>query len=589
MFERTPGYNCDDIPGRLPPDLVKDDTNLDEVAEVALAAVKALKTDAVTSDIQWRDWLSLTGQLCTIHGADNVVNHWTRASAQKHPQNFEVHRKLIVRPCKDSSWVAVAISYTTKQDNGLVGYHSATIGLTPVGDTWKIWLMVTILESFKGYGHPDEPKMAPEMQQPPATNLDGLDYAVAIVGAGQCGLSLAGRLKAVGLSSVVIEKASIGNAWTSKYDSIRQHTIREYNNLPFDRTWKQDDPELLPGKIVADGFSNYVKKYSLDVWTSSTITKCTRDDDSQTWTLEISSTDSAQPSSRTIKTRHLAVAVGAGVGMPFMPEIPGLDKFKGKSMHQSGFRNAKSFTGKRGIVVGTGTSGHDIAQDMFNNGMSVTMIQRSKTAIYPIEWVVKSQQAWNMNTPTIVSDRMSNGAPIKMGNEIITRNMREAAKRPEYVELFDGLERAGFKLDREAMMLDQIMSRYGGYYIDVGTCRHIANGEIKVKSGVPIKAVTETGLLFDDGQELPADLIVFATGYDMDYRKAVAGIVGDEMAEKLPEFWGLNKDGDVRGFMQENRPGLWMVGGTANQARWTSRFIALKMLLSLVGVNNMVE
>ena len=73
------------------------------------------------------------------------------------------------------------------------------------------------------------------------------------------------------------------------------------------------------------------------------------------------------------------------------------------------------------------------------------------------------------------------------------------------------------------------------------------------------------------------------------YRKQVAQIVGNDIASKLPEFWGLNKDGDVRGFMQENRPGLWMIGGTAPQARWTSRFVAMAMMLDLLGVDNVVK
>lgn len=587
MRDRTPGYEVAKIPGRLPPDLVHEGINIDKAAEVALESVQKITTDAVTYDVQWRDWMSMTGELKTTHGAGAVVERWTRAVAQKHPQDFEVRRKQIIRPCKGSSWVSVSIAYTTRQDNGLVGYHSASIALTPLYETWKIWMMVTILESFDGYGHPDEPQMAPEIQS--RIDCNGLDYAVAIVGAGQCGLALAGRLKALNIPAVVIEKASIGNAWTSKYDSIRQHTVREYNNLPFERTWKQDDPELLPGKIVAEGFANYVNKYGIKVWARSTITSCTRDDKSETWTLEISSTDASQPSSRTIKARHLVVAIGAGVGMPFMPNVPGFDKFKGKLMHQSGFRNAEAFAKQRGIVVGTGTSAHDIAQDMFNHGMSVTMIQRNKTAIYPIEWIINSQKMWNLNVSTGFSDRIGAVAPIKVACEIIDRNMKEAVKRQDYQDLFDGLEKAGFRLDREAAMLDQIMTRYGGYYIDVGTCKHVANGDIKVKSGVPIKAVTESGMLFEDEQELPADLIVFATGYDYDYRKAVAGVVGNDIAGELSDFWGLTKDGDIRGLMMENRPGLWMAGGTAPQARWTSRFIALGILLSLIGVNNVVE
>lgn len=107
----------------------------------------------------------------------------------------------------------------------------------------------------------------------------------------------------------------------------------------------------------------------------------------------------------------------------------------------------------------------------------------------------------------------------------------------EYTKLFEDLEEQGFKVDREAGMYDQIVTRYGGYYIEVGTSEYIANSQIKVKSGVPLRKLTEKGELFEDGEELRADLVVAATGYERGCRKQAAEIVGEEIASGLPEFW----------------------------------------------------
>ena len=49
-------------------------------------------------------------------------------------------------------------------------------------------------------------------------------------------------------------------------------------------------------------------------------------------------------------------------------------------------------------------------------------------------------------------------------------------------------------------------------YLDTGGSKLIGEGKIKVKSDSPLQCFTETGLKFEDGSELQADLVVFATG-----------------------------------------------------------------------------
>jgi hypothetical protein len=99
-------------------------------------------------------------------------------------------------------------------------------------------------------------------------------------------------------------------------------------------------------------------------------------------------------------------------------------------------------------------------------------------------------------------------------------------------------------------MMDNIMMRYGGYYIDIGASSHIVKGDIKVKSAVPITTFTPDGLKFEDGTELKADVIVVATGQDHDYRNQIGNIIGKGFASKLGEFWGLDEEGEIRNVMK---------------------------------------
>jgi hypothetical protein len=107
---------------------------------------------------------------------------------------------------------------------------------------------------------------------------------------------------------------------------------------------------------------------------------------------------------------------------------------------------------------------------------------------------------------------------ISIPNPILKRlhidATKEIARRD--AKLLEGLTKAGFMLDTgpdDSGLFMKYFQRGGGYYIDVGTSQLIVDRKIKVKQGVEITSVKPHGLSFADGTELPADEIVFATGY----------------------------------------------------------------------------
>lgn len=63
---------------------------------------------------------------------------------------------------------------------------------------------------------------------------------------------------------------------------------------------------------------------------------------------------------------------------------------------------------------------------------------------------------------------------------------------------------------------------------------------------LPIR-YTKDGLEFDDGSALKADVIVFATGFDHSMKGQVAEIFGPKIAEQMGDFWGLDKEGELKG------------------------------------------
>lgn len=112
--------------------------------------------------------------------------------------------------------------------------------------------------------------------------------------------------------------------------------------------------------------------------------------------------------------------------------------------------------------------------------------------------------------------------------------------------------------------------------IDVGACQKIIDGKIKIKNGTQISKFTKTGLAFEDGSTVDADVILYATGFS-DARDIIRQIVPEDIAAKLTPIWGLNSEGELRGAWRElGTPGLWYMMGNLAWSRFFSKHVALR-------------
>lgn len=565
----VPSLAFDDLPGALPGDVVPADVNLERFSELAKEVLENFGEGCLTNDAIWRDFFAVTSRVRTFYGDKSISQEWKSRATRRPPTDFQTQPARISRLAQNSNWVDVVFTFVVEQEGGLIGDCFGILSFVPAAEKgWKVWMLRTMLESFQGYGHPDDP--SPIFNHPSIAQRPDNEYDVVIIGAGQSGLSLAGRLGALGIKYLLLEKAeTIGYSWTGKYDSVRQHTVKEMNNLPFDRTYKKEDPILLPSKTVAEGFKNYVDKYKINISLGAQTQRAIRNDGG--WALDVR----VGEIELRLDASHLVLSMGAGVSVPNPPVVPCREDFKGNVLHQVGWKNALSWKGKKGIVVGTGTTAHDVAQDMLDSGLSsITMIQRDQTPVYPVEWIIQGQSSmsqrflffshierekemnianrikvvYNTEIPSPLADRLVSLIPLKIERQLMKANMDPLIA--SHSAQFDAVEKSGFKVDRKAVLTDLLLLRGGGYYIDVGTSKRIADGEIKVKSGVRIQKFTKKGLKFEDGEELEADLVVFATGYQRDPRRQAAGILGDEIAGSLPWYRGLDEEGEIRGDMR---------------------------------------
>jgi hypothetical protein len=153
----------------------------------------------------------------------------------------------------------------------------------------------------------------------------------------------------------------------------------------------------------------------------------------------------------------------------------------------------------------------------------------------------------------------------------------ECTKRDH--EMLAGLQSVGFSLDSGpdgAGLWTKYLSRGGGYYIDTGCSALLASGAIKLKA-TSITRINAHSIALADGDEIPADEIIFATGYG-NMQETAGEILGEEVAKEAGEVWGFDAEGETRGvWRRSGMEGFWYMGGNLALCRFYSRALALQI------------
>jgi len=313
--------------------------------------------------------------------------------------------------------------------------------------------------------------------------------------------------------------------------------------MPFPSNW----PLFTAKDKLGDWFESYASLMELNVWTKSSVGSAVYDDASHKWTVEII----RDGKTRTLHPHHVVFATGHA-GEARVPSFPGQQAFQGNVYHASLHRDASltgDAAGKKVVVVGTGNSGHDIAQNYYENGATVTMLQRRGTYVISASkglFMLHEGMYDETGPPTEDADICGQSLPIPAQfalNVDLTSRIAEREK-----ETIDGLTKAGFKLDfgdDKSGIYRKYITRGGGYYIDVGCSQLIVDGKIAVKQSPDgISHFEEDALVLADGTRLEADVVILATGYD-NMRTSARKVFGDVVADRLKDVWDLDEEGEV--------------------------------------------
>jgi cation diffusion facilitator CzcD-associated flavoprotein CzcO len=550
-----PGVSIDTLPGTLPHVGISGDIDHEAIALGIVDRLAQLQSEDLLDDALWRDKLALTGTYRTLAGASIIASAWKKLYETYQQGNFRLvpDSSNIGRLGPHIAWINARVTFTVA--GPLPATCSGTLRLVPAqGSQWKIWCLSTFLEKLNDYPDVDDlrPAHTPGTNGVPngsiANTISGgitaSLYDCVIVGAGAAGLTLAGRLKALSISALTLERDhQIGNSWAKRYSSLRAHTPRNYNQLPFARVWGPEYPDLLSIGDVTEGLQKFAKLFDLNVWVSTALQKAAWSEECQQWEISVCRDGQEQK----VRARHLVFATGNGTDFPIMPSLANREKFPGTVLHSVEYKDSHSWGGKKGVVIGAANTGHDVAVDMVEAGLSsVTMVQRGSTPILPVQVLTAQlKSTYTETTPVELADRLMWGPPTSITRLTIMTAIKLHAK--EINPRLDLLEQANFKVDRDPDVMKNLNERRGGHYVDIGGSDMVIAGQIKMKSDSPLAGFTDRGLVFEDGSTLDADVVVFATGFEKNMRLSAEKFLEKEVSEKLEDFAGLDAEGETRG------------------------------------------
>jgi cation diffusion facilitator CzcD-associated flavoprotein CzcO len=545
-----------------------------------------------TEDAQWRDLLAFTWNISPHVNREQVVDRLLAAQPEVRAGSFCVAKdrtlpRRIRRMGEPLIEAFFAFETHVGRGHGLLRLRQS--------EPDRAWVFTTSLQELRGC----EPAVGPRRPDGAAYSrefgganwvdrrereqaFEDREPAVLIIGASQTGLSTAARLRLLGVDALCVDKlARVGDAWRDRYHSLALHNQVALNHMaymPFPPAW----PKYLSKDMVANWIETYAWAMECNVWTSTCFERGEYDEKADHWRATVRRADGSE---RVLKPRHIIFANGI-VGQPKVPKVPGLEDFRGAVQHTHDFRNGASWRGKNALVLGVGTSGHDIAQDLHSNGANVKMIQRGPIAVTSVEAACLAYPTYYQEgIPTEDADLIAVSATYPLavkGAQTVTRLQKEMDKA-----LLDGLRARGFKLDfgeDETGYLMKVRRTHGGYYLNCGCSELIIDGKVGLLHYEDIERFVGDGLLMKDGRVEKADLLVTATGYQSQL-EVVRELLGPEVADKIGPIWGLDHDGELSNMYKPTaQKGLWFLGSGLSQARIFSHYVALQIKARELGL-----
>jgi thioredoxin reductase len=360
----------------------------DSLAREDTAAVSRM----FQADSHWRNLCGISWQIATVSGSGKLSDELCRRAREVVATGFEVDAKLL--PPRIAVVAGVEVIEAIFRFDTVNGPGVGVVRLVAShgSEAPRAWTISTLLDI-------DEISEAKSSNRAPVSHdrdfakptwldqrrveiaFENREPDVLVVGGGHAGISAAVELRRIGLDTLVIDRQErVGDNWRLRYNGLKLHNKTPVNHLrymPFPPTW----PDYIPKDKIANWLETYVDSMEVNFWTGTIFEGAEYNEATASWRAKVRRGDG---SVRTLRPKHIVMATSVS-GTPNIPNIATSENFAGKILHSSKFSGGAEWRGRSVVVMGTGTSAHDICQELQANGAEVTMVQRSPTLVVNVD------------------------------------------------------------------------------------------------------------------------------------------------------------------------------------------------------------
>ncbi|KAI3891510.1 hypothetical protein MKX03_034653 [Papaver bracteatum] len=311
------------------------------------------------------------------------------------------------------------------------------------------------------------------------------EVEVIIVGAGPSGIATSVCLNHLSVPNIVLEREDcLASLWAKKsYDRLHLHKAKHLSELPY-----MPFPANYPTYMSRDQFivylENYAARFKVNALYNRLVEFAAFDESTKKWCVKVRN---AESDSEEYACRFLVVATGQNSDA-YVPEINGLDSFRGEVIHSIEYKSGERYANKNVMVVGAGNSGMEIALDLSSFGAKTSIVVRS-----PIHIINRNM--------SLIGFTLLKYFPINLLDWLLFF---------AGLVIFGDTTKYGIARPKEGVLL--MNKKYQTFpVVDVGTFSKIKSGQIQVLP--PIKRITGDCVEFANEKYHQFDVIVFATGF----------------------------------------------------------------------------
>lgn len=382
----------------------------------------------------------------------------------------------------------------------------------------------------------------------PLPDVDVTSIDIVAIGAGMAGIAMAVAAGKAGMNCRILEKASeAGGVWhQNTYPGVGVDTPSAYYSFSFEinQQWSGVYPT---GQEYLDYLNRVVDRYGIrkNITFGADVTRLEWLQTENRWQISYRRGGKEQ----IISARAVVTAAGY-LTRPQLPQVAGLEDFSGEWFHSAEWNHECDFTGKRVAVIGTGCTSVQVVDALADKVASLTLVQRQPHWVLPpsVDVEFSPIEKWlNAHVPGYAQwSRLLTFIPISDFNYPVVRFDDEWARthdlsispaNDQVLQTALGYLEASFP-DRPdlAKLLTPNFAPFGKRTIrDPGNYYGALKRETSTVASGLARVVPE-GLIDADGQLHEVDVIVYATGFKLDYLAHVE-IIG-RSGQRLADAWG---------------------------------------------------